>query len=275
MTRKDLAAMYGVGPTTVSRWRVEIGKSKKPLHKPVPPDFVQAAEGRCNQQVARHYGVGEWMVRKWRAMTPVPGGKRGGSQPKPVPEDFGKLAVQMSNYQLAAHYGTSRQIISRWRSMLGINISSGSPKALRPRPNDFREIAVTMGNDKLARHYSAAIETVRRWRVETQAWYVPALRPKKVPAPRKPRYRQPPQSTSTIVRLQTLQGRIPPRDTSLLGTVADFLRQARRYRIHRCTEGGGADQAGKFWRVENAVLTDDELIARAERWGWSADRWAA
>jgi hypothetical protein len=43
--------------------------------------------------------------------------------------------------------------------------------------------------------------------------------------------------------------------------------------VYRCTETGRADPKGKFWRFGNAVLTPDELIARAERKGWDPEEW--
>lgn len=57
--------------------------------------------------------------------------------------------------------------------------------------------------------------------------------------------------------------------------VADMAAQhlRRDAPVFRCDVNGAANPKGKCWRYGNAVLTEAELIAKAERKGWSADSW--
>lgn len=57
--------------------------------------------------------------------------------------------------------------------------------------------------------------------------------------------------------------------------VADMAAQhlRRDAPVFRADADGTANPKGKCWRYGNAVLTEDELLAKAERKGWSADAW--
>lgn len=56
---------------------------------------------------------------------------------------------------------------------------------------------------------------------------------------------------------------------------ADLLRVHDRVAMYRCDADGRANPQGDHWRYGNAVLTDAEVVAKAERKGWSADAWRA
>lgn len=43
--------------------------------------------------------------------------------------------------------------------------------------------------------------------------------------------------------------------------------------VYRCDEKGEANPKGKCWRYGNIVLTEVELLAKAERKGWRVDAW--
>lgn len=43
--------------------------------------------------------------------------------------------------------------------------------------------------------------------------------------------------------------------------------------VFRCNKDGTANPKGKCWRYGNTVLTEEELIAKAERKGWDGQAW--
>lgn len=43
--------------------------------------------------------------------------------------------------------------------------------------------------------------------------------------------------------------------------------------VFRADADGSANPKGKCWRYGNVVLTEEEMFAKAERKGWSADSW--
>lgn len=57
--------------------------------------------------------------------------------------------------------------------------------------------------------------------------------------------------------------------------VADMAAQHLRRiaPVFRCDADGAANPKGKCWRYGNTVLTEAELLARAESKGWDADEW--
>lgn len=43
--------------------------------------------------------------------------------------------------------------------------------------------------------------------------------------------------------------------------------------VFRCDERGEANPKGEFWRYGNTILTESEMLERAERKGWDANAW--
>lgn len=43
--------------------------------------------------------------------------------------------------------------------------------------------------------------------------------------------------------------------------------------VYRCDAAGKANPKGKFWRFGNITLTEEQMLAKAERKGWRADSW--
>ena len=56
---------------------------------------------------------------------------------------------------------------------------------------------------------------------------------------------------------------------------ADFIRSHDRTPVYRCDREGKPNPKAKFWKYGygSLVLTEDALIAKAERKGWQADSW--
>lgn len=57
------------------------------------------------------------------------------------------------------------------------------------------------------------------------------------------------------------------RDLTLAGQAADFLR--RFGSVYRCDVTGKPNSKGTRWKRNYSVLTDDELMHRARRLGWT------
>lgn len=124
----------------------------------------------------------------------------------------------------------------------------------RSCPDDFLSVLHRLGSQGAAKHFNASLSTVTRWRRE--AGMVLHERARRVRSGGLPKQRG-------LICSGLLQ-----RDVTLPGQAADFLRQYGS--VHRCNENGKPDSKGKFWRRNFSVLTDDELMGRAERLGWSA-----
>ena len=122
----------------------------------------------------------------------------------------------------------------------------------RARPADFLETLRKLGSQGAARHYRASLGTVTRWRRELEL----------KPQARMKRGIGQSRSDRGFMPRPLLQNR----DMSLAGQAADYL---RRYgSVYRCDDLGKPMAKGSHWRRNYAVMSDDELIQRAERLGW-------
>lgn len=123
---------------------------------------------------------------------------------------------------------------------------------LRARPADFLETLRKLGSQGAARHYHASFSTVTRWRRELEL--KPQARMKRGIGQSRPD------------RGFTPRPVLNNRDMSLVGQAVDYLR--RFGSVYRCDASGKAVTKGTHWRRNFAVMTDDDVIQRAERLGW-------
>lgn len=170
-----------------------------------------------------------------------------------VPADFADLAPTMTATELAAHYRCSTSKVTDWLRECGSSRAEASKFAGLPLPDNFAAIAPTMTLVELQIYYGRGQTVLRRWIAES------GVRPRR--------------RVSTFV---SRGNRIPtaPRvslDLSRAGGAAEFLRQFGP--VYRCHELGRPDAKGKFWNRGGYVLTDDDIIQRAERLGYDADAW--
>lgn len=166
-----------------------------------------------------------------------------------------EIGKEMARTRKAIIAAAERYAVGSW------DHGQTSPKRLEI-PADFAECWATMSQVDLAQHYGHCIATINNW--------VKHLGLKRV------RAKAPPKPVSSMTwaanrshERVTTQRHL--RDTSKVGEAVDYL---RRYGpVWRCNDRGGASIGGKFWRRGSAILTNAEVIERAERLGFDADAW--
>lgn len=179
---------------------------------------------------------------------------------RPIPSDFAIVAPTMPIYKLQKHYRASARVILRWLRVSGAPRTTFTPHNKRPVPADLAERAADMHVAALAKHYCVKDETVQRWLAETGCEAARYVRPRKE-QPTKERAH----SEGRVLQLRAMNrlNLVTIRVSDDADEAADKLR--RFCPVTRCDEQGRFDITGKFWRVGRVVLTDAELIERAER----------
>jgi hypothetical protein len=133
-------------------------------------------------------------------------------------------------------------------------------------PGDFARVAAGQTVRHVSLYYGRSRDMVLRWFEETGTprgadrpnKLAAPKRPKAPASPRQPRANEPFRNVAHAPACVTRH----ERDMSAAGQAADYLRQFGA--IYRCGETGKACVSGKFWRRGNAVLSDAELIERAD-----------
>jgi hypothetical protein len=196
-------------------------------------------------------------------LTRRPGGYR------PVPSDWATTAPRLTQTALSAHYRCGIAPIHRWAEETGIH-PMPTPTLYPPVPADFAQRAAEMLKVELSRHYHAHHRTLLRWFDE--AGIAPLKRVPSRPDPSTPSgYRR---LSGVAKRAYAALATTLRRDVTMEGQAADHLR--RYAAVYRCTPGGGVvDDKARLthWRYGNAVLTSEEMIARAMRNGFRPDAW--
>lgn len=210
--------------------------------RPIPADFAaKNAELRNRDKLARHYKASRKTIFRWRQEL--------GIAPSPAtpltarPADFEQRAEVMNGKQLVEHYRFSHHLITRWLKEIGKGGHKG-PQRLAP-PADLAERCKHMTTSDLARFYGVTHKIAARWLSESGLFA---------------RGFNPTSAIRTLVHTDRLNS-VKVRDAA--EEAAYKLQRLRP--VYRCTETGKADVTGKFWRVGNVVMTDAELIARAEK----------
>jgi hypothetical protein len=161
---------------------------------------------------------------------------------RPAPVDLAERSSEMTHRQMMRHYEASSGTICRWIKDAGLQKRSPGMGA----PDNFAQIAASATISQLKLHYGVGDCVIKRWCAETNA------------EPRQPAY--------VVFR----RNQFPPikahRDCSQVGQAADFLRKYGA--VYRCYESGRAATKGTHWSRNGFVLTDAELISRAEHLGW-------
>jgi len=182
--------------------------------------------------------------------------------PRDRPADYAEVAARMTSVQLRRHYRASTSQIARWSAEVGRQRLPSHTPVIIPMPADFPEHA-SLTLEQLMEKYGRARAVLRRWRKE--AGYIPGkpkvVEPAQVPCPA-------PLQVHGLKRMAGVGAPLPyRRDMTKAGRAAEYLQQFGG--VWRCAESGKPDPEGKFWRRGNAVLTDAEIIERAE---WMRNR---
>ena len=221
---------------------------------------------------ARLHGLGKWHGN-------VKGSPRT-TMHRPMPADFSTVATKRYVYEVKAHYACGHATLMRWYEEAGVAPRRSKPgKDQTPAPADLAEIAATMSQRDIGEREGVSRDVVARWL--KLAGLEPRPRFQRTSAGLARRDYAPTKVLTTvesIARPAVTHGRKSnapvdrhQRDMTLVGQAADYLR--RFGPVYRCNDRGAQAQGGKFWRRGSAILTDAELIERAERNGWAADAW--
>lgn len=192
---------------------------------------------------------------------------RGGDQKtgfrRDAPVDFAEMAMKMSNPQLVKHYGCGSTLPARWRVELGLGegprLKSGPRK--QQMPADFATWAPGKSLRDIAEHYGMSHEAARKFRIEAGIISPPVG------------FQRQPADPIALGRNRFMTAPVDRavRDGSRAGLAADYLRKFGA--VFRCTVMGAADPKGTHWRRASSILTDAEIIQRAEYNGWNPAAW--
>lgn len=216
------------------------------------------AEGRSSAQIGMHFGktkktiveaVSRYGLGPWQSRSGVPAGNM------PPPADFDELFHNNSVMALRQICGRSGVTIARWIRERGLSRPAGWRQPLEQAPSYFAD-AVKRGSTiaQLKEMTGKGGAVVRRWRTEALADMVVKPQPRKLPA-----------LGHSVTRLTT-----PSRG---YGEEAATFMQRDGWIVYRCTTEGRQSIGGKFWRLGRLVVTDAELVERAERKGFTPNAW--
>lgn len=181
---------------------------------------------------------------------------------RPLPEGFLGVVHTLTIRQLAEKFQMGTKAVREIVADHGIERQAlPSGKALAERPANFAAIQQGKSILELCSYYSRNKQTIRRWLAEIGVNRAEARRSYATKPTRAARHILPFVAPTTA----------PARDTTDAGRAATFLQHYGA--VYRCNERGSPDVAGKRWRRGSAILTDAELIERAERLGWDANAW--
>lgn len=178
---------------------------------------------------------------------------------RPIPDDFRAFAPGKSINSLKRHYHAKTDTIHRWLDECGI--PHGSPHIHNKRmvPDDFAQMAAMMHSAKLEEHYRAKHSIIARWLRESgikAAQYRPPVSAERATPAKRPSGGKR-ASLSLVVTTAAVR---------TWGEADDAANKLRKFGpVSRCDENGRFDHSGKFWRVGRVVLTDAEVIERANR----------
>lgn len=176
----------------------------------------------------------------------------------PVPSDFVEYGRRRSLRECAAHYRVSQETVQRWRKVLSIEVGR---RTLWSADED----AYLRAHYGRSRTADIAAELNRSMQAtQNRAKHIGLKRPKLINRP--------------VANGRAMMERTPQVYGRVQGTAdlaASHVRAHDRTPVYRCDATGKANPKGNFWKYGygSLVLTETELLTKAERKGWSADSW--
>ena len=232
------------------------------------PDLTENAKTMTGAQLARHYGIGHQAISRHLKRAGLTAQRHAPVTNIEDMPDIMEKAKVLHLAALARHYGLTAKKMAYRVKVLGIKPAPkpaqfGTTKSVADdKYADLAERAKEMHARALARHYGVTAPTITK--TLRKRGIVAAPPPKYIPRPNAKR---------------TLPYKFIPRATPFTDTrikthadlAAEFLQ--RECAVYHCDEDGRANPKGKFYRRGRAVLTPDEVIARAVAKGWRANAW--
>ena len=173
-----------------------------------------------------------------------------------MPEGFVEAAPTTSIRQLSKIFGASVEVCTRWRKELGL--TSNHYQLWTLDEGFLRANYGKMPVADIAAHLNRTIASVktRAKKLGLQGRNKPAFQP---------------QYGFMRDRKPNVSGRVQ----SSADMAAAFIRAHDRTAIYRTDPEGQPNPKGDHWKYGygSLVLTEGELLAKAERKGWSADEW--
>lgn len=174
--------------------------------------------------------------------------------PLAIPADFISFAENKGWRAIAARYGVSRETITKWRREAALS------KGARPGWSAEEDAYLTAhyrtaAMPDIAEHLGRSVNAVKS-RARALGIQVSTFRQ---------------HFGFTRDRKPNVSGRVQ----SSADMAAGFIRAHDRAAVYRTNQDGAPNPKGDHWKYGygSLVLTEDELIAKAERKGWRADEW--
>jgi hypothetical protein len=177
---------------------------------------------------------------------------RTGPKPRAMPDDFRTFAPGKPILAIMNHYQAGAKAVTRWLEESGVRERPKAAPPTRPVPENFRMLAPTMTMRRATSFWGAGEHLLKRWRDETGVGFKKTSPFRSGGAP---------SALNTETR----------RDLSRAGQAAEFLRKLAP--VWRCDADGKTNPSGTHWRRNMRVLTDADLIERAEGLGFDPGAW--
>ena len=185
-------------------------------------------------------------------------------------EAISLMGGDMSDEAIGRKFGVSYTVIGRLRRKHGIPAMTKEHLRFKPTEAQLAELHETSDRE-MARRYTVATYT---WRKTRRRYGVPAFRPPTVingvgvkVATGEPNVKRE-KSEGFNFKDYFKPSPIPPRDSSLAGEAASFLRREGFVTYDRARI-----KAGEGWQVGHSVLSSQELIAKASKLGFQREEW--
>lgn len=171
-----------------------------------------------------------------------------------IPADFSEYARGKDWRQLTTHYKISRSTLTLWRRETAIAEGRRVPWS----DEDDNYLRANYGRSAIADVASYLGRSPES--TKSRARFLGIQR-----------RRTPPQLWKTSDRMPKVSGRVK----GVADMAAEFIRGYDRVAIYRCDPDGRPNPKASHWKYGfgSVVLTENELLAKAERKGWSPDEW--